>query len=161
MNRSWSATSRDTTFTDGARRATEGVEHISVSSHKTNNNRTRYSTQYFTTKPVFMFAACDKKIDLVFAIDASGSIEEPDFQRILNFVRDLVSQLEVDSRKARVGFVVYSDNPKLIFHLDAHDTIQAMSRDIVDTKYMYGKTNTAAMFRWVPGQRGELSHLNT
>ena len=101
------------------------------------------------TKTLVIFVACDKRIDVVFAIDASGSIDEPDFQRILNFVRDFVGQLEVDSRKARVGFVVYSDYTKLVFHLNTYDTHQEMSRAIVDTKYLYGKTNAAGMFRYV------------
>ena len=106
----------------------------------------------------YFFPACDKQIDLIFAVDASGSIEESDFQRILNFARDLVGQMEVDTLKARIGFVVYSDTPEVIFHLDTYTTNQEMSRAIVGTKYLYGHTNTAAMLEYVRETMFSASH---
>ena len=65
-----------------------------------------------------IFVVCDMMVDLVFVLDASGSINEPDFNRILNFVRDLASRLDVDSGNARVGVLTYSDQPKLVFQLN-------------------------------------------
>lgn len=70
---------------------------------------------------VFILSACSKVVDVVFVLDASGSIPEDDFQRILNFVRDLASRLDVESKNARVAVVTFSDNPEAVFYLNSYD----------------------------------------
>lgn len=75
-----------------------------------------------------LFLACSKVVDVVFVLDASGSIPEDDFQRILNFVRDLASRLDVESQNARVAVVTFSDNPEAVFYLNSFD--QTAVRDL-------------------------------
>lgn len=60
-------------------------------------------------------------VDVVFVLDTSGSIPEEDFQRILNFVRELASRLDVESQNARIGVVTFSDDPYPIFYLNTYD----------------------------------------
>lgn len=86
---------------------------------------------------------CTKEIDVVFAIDASGSISREDFLRIINFVRDLVSRLGVESGAARVGVMSFSGTPELQFHLNSFNKVSDMTRNISGIKYIQGSTMTA------------------
>ena len=52
-------------------------------------------------------------MDIVFVIDASGSIRRERFQIVKDFVKDIVDEMEIGSDKTRVGVVSWSDNAKL------------------------------------------------
>lgn len=91
----------------------------------------------------------NKQLDVIFMIDTSGSIELRDFKRILNFVRELASRLDVDSGQARIGVLTFSDSPHLVFHLNKYNNIQEITREIVNIKYSYGGTNTHLALRYV------------
>ena len=78
----------------------------------------------------------------MFALDDSGSISRPDFERVVNFVRDLVSRMDVDSGNARVGVVTFSDEPELQFHLNRYSSTSEITRVISRIKYTTGKTFT-------------------
>jgi collagen type VI alpha len=86
---------------------------------------------------------CYKQVDVVFMIDASGSIERVDFERILNFVRDLASRLDIDTGRARVGALTFADGANLIFHLNTFSTTSEVVRSIQGITYTHGRTNTA------------------
>jgi len=67
-------------------------------------------------------SACTSTADVVFVLDASGSLDEPNFIHIKNFVSNLVTQLDVDSGKIRVGVVTYSDYAEPRFNLSRYNT---------------------------------------
>ena len=67
---------------------------------------------------------------MVFMLDSSGSINRDDFSRVLNFVRELASRLDVDAGKARVGLVAFADQPKTEFRLNQYATNQGVTRGI-------------------------------
>lgn len=86
--------------------------------------------------------SCDNSLDIIFILDTSGSISEPDFQRVVNFIRDLSSRLNVDAGLARVGVLTYSTDVTLVFHLNQYSTTQEMSLAIQSIRYQGGRTNT-------------------
>ncbi|ELT90639.1 hypothetical protein CAPTEDRAFT_47260, partial [Capitella teleta] len=94
-------------------------------------------------------SACSKVVDVVFVLDASGSIPEDDFQRILNFVRDLASRLDVESKNARVAVVTFSDNPEAVFYLNSYDQTADITLAIQGIEYTHGSTNMAGAWRFV------------
>ncbi|KAK2165643.1 hypothetical protein LSH36_47g02029 [Paralvinella palmiformis] len=109
---------------------------------------------------------CDTAVDLVFVLDTSGSISQPNFERVLNFIRDLSSRLNVDSGNARIGVLTYSTDPTLIFNLNRYSTSQDISLAIQGIQYRGGKTNTAqaldfvqSMFAKKRGGREGVSHV--
>ena len=77
-----------------------------------------------------MSAACRARSDVVIAVDASSSVGEENFQRTLDFVRDLVSSLDVDSGSSRVAVLSFSDAVDLRFHLDEHTNYADLSNAI-------------------------------
>jgi len=67
-------------------------------------------------------SACVNQADVVFVLDASGSLDEPNFVHVKNFVSNLVSGLDVDSGRIRVGAVTYSDYAEPRFNLSTYNT---------------------------------------
>ena len=64
----------------------------------------RYQSE---TKHGFDISECKQQADLVIAIDGSGSIEKPNFYKMVDFVKELVEAVDVDSG-TRVSMITYS-----------------------------------------------------
>ncbi|KAI4463058.1 complement component-related sushi domain-containing [Holotrichia oblita] len=58
--------------------------------------------------------AKNKKLDLIFLIDASSSIGELNFQNELKFVKKLLSDIIVDYNHSRVAVVTFSSSDKIV-----------------------------------------------
>ncbi len=54
-------------------------------------------------------AACSHTADVVIAMDASGSIEKPNYYKMLDFVKDMIEAMDIDSG-TRVGLITFSTN---------------------------------------------------
>ena len=64
---------------------------------------------------MLVFLECRTNPDLVIILDRSGSIDREDFERVKDFVVDLIDDTNVDTGEARVGVVAYSDDADVIF----------------------------------------------
>ena len=65
-----------------------------------------------------ILSGCRARVDLAFVIDGSGSIEHygrGNFRRCLNFVKAIVRRFNRDSGQTRIGVVLFSSRPRLIF----------------------------------------------
>ena len=87
---------------------------------------------------------CRNGIDLIFVLDASGSIGSFNFQLIRNFVTNVVSNLNIGPNESRVGLVVYSDSASVWFSLNTHTTNTSLLQAIANIPYANQGTNTAA-----------------
>ena len=59
---------------------------------------------------------CKAKVNLLFVIDGSGSIENSgkgNFDKVKNFVKDLTQSFGVSKEGTHVGIIVYSDKPEV------------------------------------------------
>lgn len=61
-------------------------------------------------------------VDLMLAIDGSGSITEEDFETIRNFVRELVNAIGIGPRNANVGIIQFSTTAELYIGLSDNPT---------------------------------------
>lgn len=97
--------------------------------------------------------------DLVIVLDSSVTPEI--YQWMLNFVKRLTKQLNVDGGEFRVGVMRYSTYANIQFNLDDHLTQSGLSPAIQRIQYQPGETNTAKalesvrtrMFRRSEGDR--------
>ena len=73
---------------------------------------------------VFIFIlVCRSMVDLAFVIDGSGSIEHygrGNFKRCLRFVQRVVRQFKINSGRTRIGIVLYSTRPRLMFRFSKY-----------------------------------------
>ncbi len=85
-------------------------------------------------------------MDVVFILDSSGSVTKQKFLKILNFIREIASRLDVDSGNARVGMITFSDKVYPRFTLGDYSRSSDVESVISDTQYMFGTTNAAGKY---------------
>jgi von Willebrand factor type A domain len=96
-------------------------------------------------------AACVNGADVVFALDASGSIMYSNFQLMINFVATVAQLLDIDSSSngpsiSRVGLVTFGDNAQVQFNLNQYSTKSNLLQAL-NVPYAAGKSNTADAIR--------------
>ncbi len=67
-------------------------------------------------------SACPTPADMVFIVDSSGSINEPNYQMALRFLSDVANKLHVENDVTRIGVIQYSDDVSLEFRMYSHGT---------------------------------------
>ncbi|KFO30989.1 Collagen alpha-1(XXII) chain [Fukomys damarensis] len=90
--------------------------------------------------------------DLVFLLDTSSSVGKEDFEKVRQWVANLVDTFEVGPDHTRVGVVRYSDAPTTAFELgrfSSHEEVKAAARHI---PYHGGNTNTGDALRYITGR---------
>ncbi|KAI0210897.1 Collagen alpha-5(VI) chain [Lamellibrachia satsuma] len=87
---------------------------------------------------------CSGKVDIVFVVDASGSIRNERFSKLLKFMSSIVDDLEVASDKTRVGAVSFSSTAAVQFQLKDYNSMQDVMTATRQIKFNGGRTNTAS-----------------
>ncbi len=59
---------------------------------------------------------------MVFIVDSSGSINEPNYQMALRFLSDVTNMLHIESDVTRIGVVQFSDGVTEEFRMYSHAT---------------------------------------
>ena len=88
-----------------------------------------------------VFSGCSRRADVVFVLDASGSVETT-FDWAMQLTRKVVEGLNFAGGRARVGVVTYSDGPTNRFLLNKYTDKQGVLNAIAYTMEN-GRTNTA------------------
>lgn len=87
--------------------------------------------------------------DLVFLLDTSSSVGKEDFEKVRQWVANLVDTFEVGPDRTRVGVVRYSDRPTPAFqlgHFGSREEVKAAARSLA---YHGGNTNTGDALRYI------------
>ena len=86
-----------------------------------------------------------KPADVMFLLDGSGSILPLDFQRQLDFVKDVIDVFDVTSDvKTQVGVASFSNWAFQDFHLNSYSSVESMKKAVDRIRQIHGDTNTAA-----------------
>lgn len=87
--------------------------------------------------------------DLVFLLDASSSVGKENFEKVRQWVSNLVETFEIGPDKTRVGVVRYSDRPTTEFDLGKYRTREEIKVAARNIKYYGGNTNTGDALRYI------------
>ncbi|XP_021375367.1 uncharacterized protein LOC110464458 isoform X14 [Mizuhopecten yessoensis] len=87
------------------------------------------------------------KVDLIIIIDASTSVGQDNYDKMLAFCKDFLSNADIDSGNVRVGALIYSSGVEIQFNLNSHSTRVEVNQAIDEIPYIYGSTNTADALR--------------
>ena len=82
-------------------------------------------------------------LDIIFVLDASGSIGPSNFARVKGTVEDITSALTIGPDKTRVAVMVFSTPANLIFNLNSYTEKDSLIEAIRNIEYTDGGTNTA------------------
>ena len=93
---------------------------------------------------VCLSAGCGlSKTDVIIILDASTSVRADNFQKMLDFAKDIVDKADIDSGSVRVGAIIYSSEVEIQFHLSDYSTSADVKAAIDRIPYIYGSTNSA------------------
>uniref|UniRef100_A0A8C5EUL1 VWFA domain-containing protein n=1 Tax=Gouania willdenowi TaxID=441366 RepID=A0A8C5EUL1_GOUWI len=79
---------------------------------------------------------------LSFILDTSSSVGKENFEKIRQWVSNLVESFDVSPEKTRVAVVRYSDRPTTEFNLDRHRTLEDVKTAARNIRYIGGNTMT-------------------
>lgn len=92
---------------------------------------------------------CTGKVDIAFVLDASGSIRNERFPKVLDFVVSLIEEFQVSQTETRIAAVTYSDNAVGQFLLNTYQTKEDVELAIRRAQFIGGRTNTASGIRYM------------
>lgn len=88
-----------------------------------------FCEHYFFKYLLFYLGTCVQNIDLVFALDASGSVEEAGYLQIKNFVKGIVQNFQIAKDKTHVGVVTFSERAEVQIRLtDTFDKNELLTK---------------------------------
>jgi len=87
---------------------------------------------------------CLGQADVLFILDASGSIGYVNFETMRNSMSAIVNDLDVDSGRVRISLITFSDQATLRFNLQRYTTRRQIIDYLAQLPYTQGTTNTAA-----------------
>ncbi len=88
-------------------------------------------------------------VDLIFLLDSSGSIGASRYAQMLEFVKNLVSVLDIGPDQTRVGVTVYSSSVETSFLLNTYFDKKSLVDAVGNLPYFNSGTNTATGLREV------------
>lgn len=88
---------------------------------------------------------------MVFLLDASGSVGAKNFQKVTQFVAELVEMMDVNGPPdsplvSRVGLITFGDSAAVQFHLDRYSSRHDIQH-AVNVRYRAGATSTHSAIR--------------
>ena len=95
---------------------------------------------------------CNRRLDLVFLIDGSGSIEATgrgNFRRCIEFVKTMVSSFSVSPLRTRVGVALFSSRTWLILDFHQSRSKTTVLRRISSIRYPRGGTKIGRALSFV------------
>ena len=98
-----------------------------------------------------MFTECEiANVDLIFLIDASGSIRDSsppgsdNFQILLDFITAIIQLFTIGFQESLVGVILFSNDATLQFNVKTYTNINDLLTAVYSLPYHGGTTNTAA-----------------
>ena len=86
--------------------------------------------------------------DVVFVVDSSGSILLQNWQLILDFMKNMITDFTIGPNNVQVGVVSFSDNVRPEFQLNTYRDKSAMLSHIERMRYLDQSTNTQEALRY-------------
>ena len=77
-------------------------------------------------------------------MDASGSLGTANYNKALQFLKNLVDTFSIAKDQVRVGVIVYSSSSSIKLKLDKYTTKDSLKKAIGQLPYFNGYTNTPA-----------------
>lgn len=87
--------------------------------------------------------ACKSRVDVGILLDGSGSIvrnTRGNFRRLIDFIKVFISYFPFKHRQTRVGVVLFSNKPHLIFRFNRYRNGKQIYKAINRIRFPHGKT---------------------
>ncbi len=84
---------------------------------------------------------CSGLIDLAFAIDISGSIRQEHFDKVKEYIVQIIEKLEISDSKVRVAAITFEGQSRTVFGLNRYNTTHDVVQGILHIRWKGGRTN--------------------
>ena len=92
---------------------------------------------------MYLYIGCGSGLDIVFVLDASGSIRANNFVTMKDFVKSIVSHFEIGFDKTRVGVIRFASSASIVIPLGSNNDALQLNNSITNIVYTEGmKTAT-------------------
>ena len=102
---------------------------------------------------MFLFVSvCNRRLDLAFLVDGSGSIEAAgrgNFKRCIEFVKTMVSSFSVSPQRTRVGVVLFASRAWLILDFYRSRNKAGVLNTITRIRYPRGGTRIGKALKFL------------
>lgn len=91
-----------------------------------------------------LISACIAKVaDIVFVVDSSGSIGLENFQKVKQFIKDVIMTFDVGLNRTRVALIEYSTLAHIEFKLNEKTNQADLLKAVDNVTYSGGGTSTS------------------
>lgn len=97
-----------------------------------------------TNYPLYLSAECSRKLDVVFVLDISGSVED-EYRLVITFAKEVVYGLSMNL-DTRVGAITYSTDVNGQFYMNTYSTKEGVINGL-NFYHKGGRTNTQEALR--------------
>ncbi|CAD5125557.1 DgyrCDS13760 [Dimorphilus gyrociliatus] len=87
---------------------------------------------------------CGAEADILFVLDASGSVRAHNFEEVKKFTAEVVNKMKIGKKDVRVGLMTFASSVRNRFSFAKYTNKQSLVKAILSTPYTRGGTNTAA-----------------
>jgi len=94
-------------------------------------------------------ASCTTPIDLIFMLDASGSIGSSSFEQMKSFVSEFLNRFDVENGTTRVGLLKYSDTVEIAANLSTYRSTAEIQAAISRLTHEEDTTDTGLALLYV------------
>ncbi|XP_053401477.1 uncharacterized protein LOC123550590 isoform X2 [Mercenaria mercenaria] len=111
---------------------------------------TTTTTPKTTPIPTTLAAGCNgtEPADIVFILDASGSVGATNFNKMLEFVKKLVDGFPVGPTETHIGLITFDSKTYLQFHLNKYMDKASIKKAVTSTRYTSGTTHTSDAIKY-------------
>ena len=89
-----------------------------------------------------MHIGCNAGLDIVFVLDASGSVGSSNFVTMKDFVKSIISSFEIGADKTRVGVIRFASSASIVIPLGSVNNASQLNTSIDNIVYTGGGTAT-------------------
>ena len=97
------------------------------------------------------FSGCDTKADVTFLLDSSATVGKENFNKALNFVKDVSNQFEISQNKVQVSAVTFGTGPTNQFYLNQYTDKMRLQNAITSIPFRGGAPKTSGAIRYATG----------
>lgn len=94
-------------------------------------------------------ADCEAQADIVFLLDASGSVGDSNFAKVKTFVHDMMNSFNIGPTAVQVGVDTFQTNVKSEFNMNTYDNRQDVQNAINGIHYDAGLTHTGEAIKFM------------
>lgn len=94
-------------------------------------------------------ADCEAQADIMFLLDASGSVGDANFQKVKTFVHDLMNSFNIGPNAVQVGVDTFQTSHKAEFDLNSFSTRQDVQAAVNKIAYTAGGTHTGEAIKFL------------